>query len=48
MNKILISLTVCLLLATLTSGLDKNLCKCRPKVDKKIVGGKISKPNSWP
>lgn len=48
MNKILISLAVCLLLASLTSALDKSQCKCRAASGKRIVGGRIAQSNQYP
>ena len=43
------SLVVCLLVAGLTSALDKAKdCKCRNEAGRRIVGGKVASPTDYP
>ena len=43
------SLVVCLLVAGLTSALDKaKHCKCRNEAGRRIVGGKAASPTDYP
>lgn len=48
MNKLFISLVLCIAFASLTSALDKSQCKCRIQAGKRIVGGRIADANSYP
>lgn len=49
MNKMWISLAVCVLFAGLVSSLDKaEHCKCRVQTSSRIIGGKIAHSTDYP
>ena len=49
MNKLLITLFICILFANLTYSLDKSKdCKCKIQTNKRIIGGRIAHHTAYP